>query len=38
MASEAYKTLFGWLSGTRDERRCGAPDAEAADGQQLLDA
>ena len=37
MASEAYKTLFGWLNGTRESADAALTDADAADGQQLLD-
>ena len=38
MASEAYKTLFGWLNGTRASADAALSGAEAADAQQLLDA
>jgi two-component system phosphate regulon sensor histidine kinase PhoR len=37
MASEAYKTLFGWLNGTPASADAALPDAEAAS-EQLLDA
>ena len=37
MASEAYKTLFGWLNGTRANADTALADEEPAIAQQLLD-
>jgi len=37
MASEAYKTLFGWLNGTRGNADTALADEEPAIAQQLLD-
>ena len=37
MASEAYKTLFGWLNGTRASADAALSGAEGAGEQQLLD-
>jgi len=37
MASEAYRTLFGWLNGTRASADLALADETPAEGQQLLD-
>jgi len=37
MASEAYRTLFGWLNGTRASADLALAEETPAEGQQLLD-
>jgi len=37
MASEAYRTLFGWLNGTRPSADGGVSDAESGGGEHFLD-